>query len=125
MPNFDRTTPPADDLDIAARVMDTVSRQVASYKDALVTLRSMRAELPDHATRADAQEINTPELMAKLLEEKGIPMPLSRAMAAEDFQAPEFQAEAAIWTWDCCCTHCCLTCQMATAVTDCAETFIW
>jgi len=128
MPNYSRVNePPADDLDVASRVMETVQKQIASYQSALETLRRMRHELADRQERAggDKRLINTPELFAELLQERGIPQPLSKAMAAEDFQDAAFEVEAAIWTWDCCCTHCCLTCDMATQVTGCSETFIW
>lgn len=123
MPNFERgDRPPSDDLDIAARVMDTVQRQVASYKTSLETLMKMRQELLE--PKGD-RKVSTPQALAALLEERGIPRPLSNAMAAEDFQDATFEAEASIWTWDCCCTDCCLTCQMATQVTGCPDTFIF
>jgi hypothetical protein len=130
MPNFDREDqpqPPDDDLEIASRVMATVQKQVASYQQSLETLREMRKELTD-ASASEApggRIVATPEQLAELLEERGIPQPLSNAMAAEDFQDETFAAEASMWTWDCCCTDCCLTCQMATQVTGCPETFIF
>jgi hypothetical protein len=123
MPNFERTERPAAvDLDIAARVMDTVQRQVASYKSSLETLMKMREELREPSGQ---RKVSTPQALAELLQERGIPQPLSKAMAAEDFQDAQFEAEASLWTWDCCCTDCCLTCQMATQVTGCPDTFIF
>jgi hypothetical protein len=131
MPNFYRHQDHdiEDDLDIAARVMETVQRQIASYHEALQTVRTMRKELIARQQQPETPEnpkrrINTPALFAELLEERGVPQPLSKAMAAEDFQDPSFQTEAAIWTWDCCCSHCCLTCDMGSQVTGCPETFI-
>lgn len=122
MPNFERPErPPAVDLDVAARVMDTVQRQVASYKSSLETLMKIREELE---SPTGERTISTPQALAELLEERGIPQPLSKAMAAEDFQDAQFEVEVSLWTWDCCCTDCCLTCQMATQVTGCPDTFI-
>ena len=123
MPNFERTDqPPEDDLQIAARVMETVQKQVASYHQSLEILRTMRQEL---RTPTGDRAVSTPQALADLLEERGIPQPLSKAMAAEEFQDATFMPDASLWTWDCCCTHCCLTCQMATEVTGCPETFIF
>ena len=131
MPNFAKGDQTAgDDLQVAAQVMATVQKQIASYQEALQTLRTMRKELEARQRReatkdAPKRNINTPELLAELFEEHGIPQPLSKAMAAEDFQDAAFEVEAAMWTWDCCCTHCCLTCDMGSQVTGCPETFIW
>lgn len=128
MPNIPRMGPPADDLDIAARVMGTVQRQIESYQDALVTLRTMRRDMEQRRANPEAfpnrRVINTADGFADLLTENGIPRPLSLAMAAEEFGDAAMGADA-WWTWDCCCTHCCITCQMATQVTECPETFIW
>ena len=115
MPNFDRyANPSADDLDIATRVMDTVQKQIASYRQALVTVREMRrvlAETPQDEGEGgtELRRVNTPELLAELFEENGLPVQLSKAMAAEDFQDSTFETALAFWTWDCCCTDCCLT----------------
>lgn len=133
MPDY-RRTPAEDDLDIAARVMDTVQRQIGTYRDALTTLRRLRQELAERQAQADSGEeqrfINTPQLLAEYFEENGIPKPLSTAMAMEDFANMEgdfptpLDAEMVTWTWDCCCSACCFTCSMATQVTGCSETFI-
>jgi transposase len=123
MPNFNREDQPTqDDLDIASRVMATVQKQVASYQQSLETLREMRKELTDEP---GGRAVTTPQELADLLEERGIPQALSKAMAAEDFQDETFASEASLWTWDCCCTDCCITCQMATQVTGCPDTFIF
>jgi hypothetical protein len=37
-------------------------------------------------------------------------------MAAEDFLDEKFGGSVGLWTWDCCCSGCCLTC-VCTAVT--------
>lgn len=128
MPNIPRMGPPADDLDIAARVMQTVQRQIGSYQAALTTLRSMRRDMDARRQNPDAfpnrRTVNTADGFVDLLTENGIPRPLAMAMAAEEFSDATMKADA-WWTWDCCCTHCCLTCQMATQVTECPETFIW
>lgn len=125
MPNFDRGNyPQQDDLDIASRVMATVQKQVASYQQSLEALRDLRKELTEDAA-AGGRVVSTPEQLAALFEERGIPRALSMGMAAEDFQDEAFEAEASLWTWDCCCTDCCLSCTMATKVTDCPQTFIF
>jgi hypothetical protein len=134
MPDYDRQAPD-DDLDIATRVMDTVQRQVGAYRDALSTVRRLRRQLVAHQEFAPAEQqgsrqINTPEKLAEFFEEHGVPRPLSVAFAAEDFApmgqsfASEMDVEAATWTWECCCSACCLTCSMATQVTNCSETFV-
>lgn len=134
MPNYNRE-PAEDDLDIAAKVMDTVQRQIATYRDALQTLRRLRKELAtreEHgSTEKEPRYINTPQLLAEFFEENGIPKPFSIAMAAEDFAAMEgdfssdfSEAEYVTFTWDCCCSICCFTCSMATQVTGCPDTFI-
>jgi hypothetical protein len=108
--------------------MGTVQRQIESYQEALATLRSMRRDMDQRRANPDSfpnlRVINTAEGFADLLTENGIPRPLSLAMAAEEFGDAQMAVDA-WWTWDCCCTHCCITCQMATQVTDCPETFIW
>jgi hypothetical protein len=134
MPDYDRHAPD-DDLDIATRVMDTVQRQVGAYRDALLTVRRLRRQIIAHEEFAPAEEqgsrqINTPEKLAEFFEEHGIPRPLSVAFAAEDFAAmggsfaSDMDVEAATWTWECCCSACCITCSMATKVTGCTGTFV-
>jgi hypothetical protein len=117
MPNFNRRDEQfgPDELDIAARIMDTVAKQVASYQSALGTLRDLRAEIADGSLQD--QTVSSPEELAALLGARGIPQPLSVAMAAEDFQDEAFMAEAGLWTWDCCCTRCCLTSCSGTVIT--------
>jgi len=124
MPNFDRDRKTEDDLDLASRVMATVQKQVASYQQSLETMRELRRELTDDAT-AGGRVVSNAEQLADLLEERGIPRALAKGMAAEDFQDEDFEVAASLWTWDCCCTDCCLTCQMATQVTGCPETFVF
>lgn len=134
MPDYNRE-PAQDDLDIAARVMDTVQRQIGTYRDALTTLRRLRTELADRQQNQEPsgkepQHINTPQLLAEFFEENGIPKPLSTAMAVEDFAGMEGDfpappdADLITWTWDCCCSSCCFTCSMATQVTGCSSTFV-
>jgi hypothetical protein len=108
MPNYNRSgTGPADDLEIATKVMDTVQRQIASYRLALEKLRLLRKELElDRDLAARIQD--SPEMMSKLLVERGIPEQYAIGMAAEDFQDQSFRG-VGYWTWDCCCTECCLT----------------
>lgn len=126
MPNFERGKKKAqqDDLDIASRVMETVQKQVASYQQSLETLRELRGELTEDE-EAGGRVVSNAEQLAELLEERGIPLALSKAMAAEDFQDESFEAEASLWTWECCCTDCCITCVMGTQVTGCSGTFIF
>jgi hypothetical protein len=108
MPNFDRRgTGPADDLEIASRVMDTVQRQIASHRLSLEKLRLLRQELAQDSDLA-ARLQGSPEMMSKLLVERGIPEPLAMGMVAEDFQDQSLRG-VGFWTWDCCCTACCLT----------------
>jgi hypothetical protein len=123
MPNFDRDRKTQDDLDLASRVMATVQKQVASYQQSLETMRELRGELSDDPS-AEGRVVSNAEQLAELLEERGIPMALAKGMAAEDFQDEDFEVAASLWTWDCCCTDCCLTCQMATSVTGCPQTFV-
>jgi hypothetical protein len=124
MPNFNRRSNPSlDDLDIATRVMETVQKQIASYRDALLTVREMRQRLSEYkgGDSPGGRVINSAKLLATLFEEEGIPQQLSRAMAAEEFQDASFlRAQEAFWTWDCCCTDCCLT-----APPDCTLTFVY
>ncbi len=118
MPNF-RRTPAQDDLEIVSRVMDTVAKQVSSYQMSLEKLRGLRKELLlDKALEKRIK--SSPESMSKVLLERGIPEALAAGMVAEDFQKPDFATNLAMWTWDCCCTGCCLTC-VCTANTSALE----
>ncbi|EME66846.1 hypothetical protein G352_02879 [Rhodococcus ruber BKS 20-38] len=119
MPNFYRASNPSEDeLDLATRVMDTVQKQITSYREALSKVREMRKVLeqtsqvlpPEDST--EFRRVNSAELLGRLFEENGLPPPLAQAMAAEDFQDPahmESDVMLRLWTWDCCCTDCCLT----------------
>ncbi|CAN5158476.1 hypothetical protein BH11PSE10_BH11PSE10_08710 [soil metagenome] len=112
MPNFSRNAPCADaqdDLEVVSRVMGTVARQVASYQLSLEKLRGLRKEIKIDAA-LEKRIKSSPETMKKLLVERGIPEALAIGMAAEDFQDANFMPSLALWTWDCCCSGCCLTC---------------
>lgn len=115
MPNFSRSKDnPADELEITSRVMDTVQRQVASYRMSIEKLRSLRKEI-EIDKELNKRIRSTPEEMAKILVERGIPAHLAIGMAAEDFQDPNFGQLIAMWTWDCCCTGCCVTSCIGTS----------
>lgn len=101
--------PSSDDLEIAARVMETVHRQIGSYMMSLDKLRFMRKELEMDARFRKRIQAGPAE-MTKILVERGIPEQLAVGMAAEDFQDDVFGGNLALWTWDCCCTGCCITC---------------
>lgn len=111
MPNMQKGKGPVatDDLEIAARIMETVHRQVGSYMMSLEKLRYMRKELEMDARFRKRVTVGPAE-MSKLLIERGIPEQLAVGMAAEDFMDDQFGGALALWTWDCCCTGCCLTC---------------
>jgi hypothetical protein len=118
MPNFTRgkddIKDDKDDLEIASRVMDTVGRQIASYRMSLEKLRGLRKEiLLDE--ELEKRITSSPEAMTKVLTERGIPEVLAVGMAAEDFQDPNYLPNLAIWTWNCCCTACCITCIIHTS----------
>jgi hypothetical protein len=98
-----------DDLEIASRVLETVNRQVASYMISLDKVRLMRKEI-EADQRLTKRIRSGPAEMTKVLVERGIPQHLAAGMAAEDFQDQSFGGELGFWTWDCCCTGCCLTC---------------
>ena len=123
MPNFQRDSFHAqDDLDIATRIMDTVQKQVTSYRSALQSLREVRQEISSGQLRDHT--VSTPQELASLLQERGVPRPLSVAMAAEDYQDSSFEAAEGFWTWDCCCTACCLTGCTGTIITGCGQTVV-
>ena len=109
MPNYKRKADSNDDLEIAARILETVHRQVASYMSSLDKLRLMRKEIdvdPELAKQIRAG----PAEMTKILVERGIPENLAAGMAGEDFRDEIFSRKLGFWTWDCCCTACCITC---------------
>jgi hypothetical protein len=130
MPNFERDRYRSDDdLDIATRVMDTVQRQIAAYRDALLRVRDLRQVVLDSRVVGaenipdSARPINSAAMLAEIFEENEIPQQLARAMAAEDFQDASFlEAHDAFWTWDCCCTDCCLT---EIVIPDCVLTWMY
>lgn len=110
MPNYRRSSEtPEDDLEIATRVLDTVQRQVASYQMSLSKLRGLRREMTVDKS-LNSRISAGPSQMVELLVERGIPEALAVGMAAEDFQDDTFGGALALWTWDCCCTGCCVTC---------------
>jgi hypothetical protein len=118
MPNYARErSEPQDDLEIAARVMDTVQKQIASYRLSLEKVRSLRQECQIDE-RLNERLRSDPREMATILIERGIPQPMAVSMAAEDFRSPDFGGELALWTWDCCCTGCCVTSCIGTNITN-------
>lgn len=130
MPNFERDQYRSDDdLDIATRVMDTVQRQIAAYRDALLKVRDLRQVVIDSREVGPedipdgARPISSAAVLAEIFAENEIPQQLARAMAAEDFQDASFlEDHEAFWTWDCCCTDCCLT---EIVIPDCVLTFMY
>lgn len=118
MPNYKREKFAAqDDLDVASRVMDTVQRQIASYRLSLEKVRGLRKECEmdkdlDRRIRSSAEE------MVRVLVERGIAPPMAISMTAEDFRSPDFGGSLALWTWDCCCTGCCVTSCIGTNITN-------
>ena len=89
-------------------IMNTVQRQIESYQQSLETVRQLRAEYdanPDLHQRLGS----SPESMATVLVERGVPIFLAVSMAGEDYVDPNFGTALAIWTWNCCCSDCCIT----------------
>lgn len=109
-----------DDLDIATRVMQTVERQVESYRLSLIRVRALRKEI-ELDRDLDKRLRSSPEGMRDVLMERGIPEALAVGMAAEDFQSPDFGGKLGFWTWDCCCTGCCVTSCIGTNITNIAQ----
>lgn len=122
MPEFDRR-PVEDDLEIASRVMDTVQKQIASYRMSLEKLRGLRKEIQLDSALSERVR-SSPQGMMDVLTERGIPQHLAAGMVAEDYQDEGFDVNnLGFWTWDCCCTACCITC-ICTAATICDVTEI-
>jgi hypothetical protein len=118
MPNFDERRDAEDDLEVTARVMHTVERQIGSYRASLEKVRLLRKEFALDSELAK-KTMSSPENMSKLLVERGVPEHLAVGMAGEDFKDREFGGRLGIWTWDCCCTGCCLTechCTLITSI---------
>jgi hypothetical protein len=120
MPNYNKREI-EDDLEIAARVMRAVERQIEAHRLALQRIRLLRREF---AVDAEMRKkvMSTPESMAALLLDRGIPENLAYPMAAEDFQSPAILDQfvggrLGFWTYSCCCTSCCLTSCDCTVVT--------
>jgi hypothetical protein len=107
MPNLERRAP-QDDLEIAARVMDTVERQIGMYRLSLEKVRLLRQEFV-HDRALAKKAMSDPEALSELLIQRGIPENIAYGMVAEDFQDESFASRAGFWTWDCCCSSCCLT----------------
>jgi hypothetical protein len=117
MPNLDDKYEEQDDLDIAARVMHTVERQVGSYRLALEKLRMLRKEFAMDEGLAK-KAMADPESMSELLIQRGVPEHLAVGMAAEDFKSADFARGVGFWTRSCCCTACCLTSCNCTLITS-------
>jgi len=80
MPNLKERREPEDDLEVAARVMQTVERQISEYRTALEKVRLIRREFeldPGLSKRA----FTDPEAMKDLLVERGVAEPLAYGMA--------------------------------------------
>jgi hypothetical protein len=97
--------------------MDTIQRQVTSYRVSLEKVRALRREIQLDED-LDKRIRSTPEGMTRVLVDRGIPIHLALGMAAEDFQDPGFGGALSLWTWDCCCTGCCVTSCIGTNITN-------
>jgi hypothetical protein len=117
MPNFDKRSGVGDELEIASRIVETVQRQIGTYRLALEKVRLLRKEFALDESLAKTA-MSSPEKMSQLLVERRIPEGLANGMAAEDFQNPDFARNIGLWTWDCCCTGCCITDCHCTLVTS-------
>jgi hypothetical protein len=117
MPNMDKRRDAEDDLEIASRIMQTVERQIGSYRLALDKVRMLRKEFAMDDSLAE-RTMASPASMSDLLIERGVPEHLAVGMAAEDFKAGDFGGRLGLWTWSCCCTACCLTSCHCTLVTS-------
>lgn len=121
MPNYQRNKKcEPTELEATQRILDTVQKQIASYRASLQKVNNLKQEC-----EADA-ELNkrirsSPEEMAKVLFERGVAAPIAVGMAAEDFQAPNFGGSLGLWTWDCCCSSCCITSCIGTNITNMAD----
>jgi hypothetical protein len=89
--------------------MDTVQRQIDSYRQSLNTVRQLRDEAQADSVLNGRLSLS-PESMATVLVERGIPIFLAVSIAGEDHVDPNFGTALAIWTWDCCTTGCCISC---------------
>jgi hypothetical protein len=118
MPSFEKRTESQDELEIATRIMQTVQRQIGTYRMALEKVQLLREEFKVDESLANTT-MASPDSMSRLLVERGIPENLAMGMAAEDFQDPDFGGGGRLgwWTWDCCCSGCCLTDCGCTVVT--------
>jgi hypothetical protein len=96
------------ELEISSRIMNTVQQQIADYRLALEKVRGLRKEC-ELDTKLNERIRSDPEAMAHVLVQRGIAPHLAISMVAEDFQYPGFGAGLAVWTWDCCCSDCCVT----------------
>lgn len=98
------------ELDTTSRIIQTVNRQLESYGLALEKVALLRKEIARDARLRD-KLLHSPETMIETLEERGIPAIIGAGMAAEEFKRTDFPGgELGLWTWDCCCTGCCITC---------------
>ena len=98
------------ELDNTRRVLDTVRGQMESYSLALEKVQLLRREISGDA-RLGERIRKSPEEMMAVFESRDIPRHLAAAMTAEEFKREDFAgAELGIWTFDCCCSGCCITC---------------
>jgi hypothetical protein len=98
------------ELDTTIRILNTVRRQMDSYALSLEKIQILRREISGDAEFGERIR-KSPEDMMRTFESRGIPLPLASAMTAEEFKRQDFPgAELGIWTWDCCCSGCCITC---------------
>lgn len=121
MPNFSRvkkTVP--DEMEATQKILDTVQKQIASYRSSLQKVRNLKSEC-EGDDELNKRIRSSPEEMAKILFERGVSAPIAIGMAAEDFNAPNFGGAVALWTWDCCCSSCCITSCIGTNITNLAD----
>jgi len=121
MPNYtrDKKCEP-DELQATHTILDTVQKQISSYRSSLQKVRNLKTECEEDAD-LNKRIRSSPEAMATILHERGVPAPLAIGMAAEDFRAPNFGGSLGIWTWDCCCSSCCITSCIGTNITNLAD----
>lgn len=113
MPNYDKKnigTRNLDDLEVSARILRTIQKQVEQYSLALEKVQNLKREIQiDEQLQKQLQ--SSPESMLAVLESRGIAKPIAAGMVAEDIGHNRFPGgELAFWTFHCCCTVCCLTC---------------
>lgn len=121
MPNYSRDKKPEpDELEATHKILDTIQKQISSYRSSLQKVRHLKQECNDD-TELNKRIRSSPEEMATVLFERGVSAPMAIGMAAEDFRAPNFGGAVGLWTWDCCCSSCCITSCIGTNITNLAD----